>query len=199
MAATTFALPKELNERQRRELASGFAAGVTEGERLPYTLAVHRGDGENPHAHLMISERAERVEKDNEALVEERNGLIERIKESIAGIYQELQALPEKIRGAGAGVGPWGRVQPVRTSQFPSRKGPERRGPKRGGLERDYGPSRVKFLPHGFSRAFTFVRRRATKFRSSKARNPTHSSTARDGVILMTAGGKFRMTVRTYR
>ena len=56
----TFALPKELNEEQRRELASGFAAGVTEGERLPYTLAIHRGgpDGENPHAHLMISERA---------------------------------------------------------------------------------------------------------------------------------------------
>ena len=24
----------------------------------PYTLAVHRGQGENPHAHLMISERA---------------------------------------------------------------------------------------------------------------------------------------------
>ena len=56
----TFALPKELNEGQRRELASGFMAGVTEGERLPYTLAIHRGgpDGENPHAHLMISERA---------------------------------------------------------------------------------------------------------------------------------------------
>ena len=189
MAATTFALPKELNEGQRRELASGFAAGVTEGERLPYTLAVHRGDGENPHAHLMISERAndgiersreqwfrrynakapekggakksrtmmsrewvkdtreawereanealrragcgeridhrslaerrdeaersgvleraERVEKDNEALVEERNGLIERIKESIAGIYQELQALPEKIRGAGERIKAW--------------------------------------------------------------------------------------------
>ena len=52
-----FALPKELNEGQRRELASGFAKRLTEGERLPYTLAVHRGDGENPHAHLMISER----------------------------------------------------------------------------------------------------------------------------------------------
>ena len=25
---------------------------------MPYTLAVHRGKGENPHAHLMISERA---------------------------------------------------------------------------------------------------------------------------------------------
>ena len=54
-----FALPKELNEGQRRELASGFAKRLTEGERLPYTLAVHRGDGENPHAHLMISERAQ--------------------------------------------------------------------------------------------------------------------------------------------
>ena len=53
-----FALPKELNEEQRRELASGFAERMTEGERLPYTLAVHRGDGENPHAHLMFSERA---------------------------------------------------------------------------------------------------------------------------------------------
>ena len=49
----TFALPKELNEEQRRELASGFAADVTEGERLPYTLAIHRGGpdgGESPCA-----------------------------------------------------------------------------------------------------------------------------------------------------
>ena len=53
-----FALPKELNEGQRRELASGFAKRLTEGERLPYTLAIHRGDGENPHAHLMFSERS---------------------------------------------------------------------------------------------------------------------------------------------
>ena len=54
-----FALPKELNEEQRRELASSFAASVTEGERLPYTLAIHRGgpNGENSHAHLMFSER----------------------------------------------------------------------------------------------------------------------------------------------
>ena len=215
-----FALPKELSEGQRRELASGFAKRLTEGERLPYTLAIHRGDGENPHAHLMFSERAndgiersvetwfrrhnaaapekggarksraavpqawledtrkawereangaleragcgeridhrslaerrdeaeragdleraaelsrkpnvhlgpqalrelpgepesfvhqkaERVEKDNESLVEERDGLIERIKERIAGIYQELQALAEKIRGAGERIKAW--------------------------------------------------------------------------------------------
>ena len=221
----TFALPKELNEGQRQELASGFAKRLTEGERLPYTLAIHRGDGENPHAHLMISERAndgiersreqwfrrynrqapekggakksrammsrewvkdtreawargtnqaleragrgeridhrslaerrdaaeragnleqaaelsrkpnvhlgpqayragdleqegrgersgvleraERVEQDNQALRQERDGLIERIKESIAGIYQELQALPEKIRDAAERVKAW--------------------------------------------------------------------------------------------
>ena len=54
-----FALPRELNEQERRELASGFARRLTEGERLPYTLAIHRGgpDGENPHARLMVSER----------------------------------------------------------------------------------------------------------------------------------------------
>ena len=38
-----FALPQELNEQERRELASGFARRLTEGERLPYTLAIHRG------------------------------------------------------------------------------------------------------------------------------------------------------------
>ena len=44
---------------QRRELAGAFAERVCAGERLPYTLALHRGgpDGENPHAHLMFSER----------------------------------------------------------------------------------------------------------------------------------------------
>ena len=54
-----FALPKELNEEERREAASSFAERLTGGERLPYTLAIHRGgaNGENPHAHLMFSER----------------------------------------------------------------------------------------------------------------------------------------------
>ena len=52
-----FALPVELDERQQREVASSFAADLTGGERLPYTMAIHRGDGENPHVHLMISER----------------------------------------------------------------------------------------------------------------------------------------------
>ena len=54
-----FALPRELNERERVEVASSFAKTLTGEERLPYTLAIHRGgeDGGNPHAHLMFSER----------------------------------------------------------------------------------------------------------------------------------------------
>ena len=55
-----FALPRELNERERQEVASSFAKHLTGEERLPYTLTIHRGgeDGGNPHAHLMFSERA---------------------------------------------------------------------------------------------------------------------------------------------
>ena len=54
-----FALPRELDAGSRRELAGAFAEQVCGGERLPYTLALHRGgqDGGNPHAHLMFSER----------------------------------------------------------------------------------------------------------------------------------------------
>ena len=54
-----FALPRELSEPQRREVAWRFAERLTGEEKLPYTLAIHRGgpEGENPHAHLMFSER----------------------------------------------------------------------------------------------------------------------------------------------
>ena len=55
-------------EGEQIELAREFARRLTcadNGERLPYTLAVHRGKGENPHAHLMISERAnDGIERD---------------------------------------------------------------------------------------------------------------------------------------
>jgi len=51
------ALPVELNPAEQRELVVGFAASLTAEERLPWTLAIHAGGGENPHAHLMISER----------------------------------------------------------------------------------------------------------------------------------------------
>ena len=60
------ALPVELDVEQRRDLAQSFARRLTEQERLPYTMAIHKGekgetaepgDKDNPHAHLMISER----------------------------------------------------------------------------------------------------------------------------------------------
>ena len=58
-----FALPRELDASGRRALAGAFAERVCGGERLPSTLALHKGEAEtpdkpdNPHAHLMFSER----------------------------------------------------------------------------------------------------------------------------------------------
>ena len=52
-----FALPVELTLDQQKALASEFAQHLTGAERLPYTLAIHAGGGENPPCHLMISER----------------------------------------------------------------------------------------------------------------------------------------------
>ncbi len=59
-----YALPRDFDQAEWIELARDFACGLTAGERLPYTLAIHGGvDAEgrphNPHAHLMISERRE--------------------------------------------------------------------------------------------------------------------------------------------
>ena len=51
------ALPRSLTKEEQRELSTGFAHHLTDGERLPYTLAIHGGSGSNPHAHLLISER----------------------------------------------------------------------------------------------------------------------------------------------
>lgn len=50
-------LPRELDAAAQRRLASRFAASVCGTERLPHTLAVHRGGGGNPHLHLMLHER----------------------------------------------------------------------------------------------------------------------------------------------
>lgn len=52
-----FSLPRELTPDQRKALAEDFAQHLTHDEKLPYTLAIHSGKGENPHCHLMISER----------------------------------------------------------------------------------------------------------------------------------------------
>ena len=72
-----FALPKELSEPQRREVAGRFAERLTGEEKLPYTLAIHRGgeDGENPHAHLMFSERGhDGIERSAEQWFRRYNG-----------------------------------------------------------------------------------------------------------------------------
>ena len=53
-----FALPVELSAEAQRELALDFTHQLTDAEQLPYTLAIHAGQGTNPHCHLMISERA---------------------------------------------------------------------------------------------------------------------------------------------
>ena len=51
------ALPTALTADEQRELAVGFARHLTDGEQLPYTLAIHAGEGTNPHCHLLMSER----------------------------------------------------------------------------------------------------------------------------------------------
>ena len=51
------ALPLALSAAAQRDLAVQFAHHLTDAEQLPYTLAIHAGNGENPHCHLMISER----------------------------------------------------------------------------------------------------------------------------------------------
>ena len=57
-----FALPRDLEEEDRIELARDFVSDLTDDERLPYTFAIHAGEGSdgqehNPHVHVMISER----------------------------------------------------------------------------------------------------------------------------------------------
>lgn len=63
-----FALPVELELREQISLAHDFAQKLTAAEKLPYTLAIHKGEYDhrgkktdtprNPHVHLIISERA---------------------------------------------------------------------------------------------------------------------------------------------
>jgi hypothetical protein len=53
------ALPVELNLEQQISLAESFAAEITSTKdgKLPWHMTIHRGNGMNPHIHLMISER----------------------------------------------------------------------------------------------------------------------------------------------
>ena len=56
------ALPKELNQAQRIELAEAFIAEFADSYRYPFTCAIHNHAGalagqEQPHLHFMYSER----------------------------------------------------------------------------------------------------------------------------------------------
>lgn len=62
-----FALPLELTPEEQSALVHDFAEHLTQAENLPYTFAIHKGrydhggremdTPENPHCHLVISER----------------------------------------------------------------------------------------------------------------------------------------------
>lgn len=55
-----FALPRELTAEQQKDLATSFVRGLarTNDGPLPYSFAIHQGhDRDNPHCHMMISER----------------------------------------------------------------------------------------------------------------------------------------------
>lgn len=55
-----FAIPKELKPEEQKALVKTYVDQLTttNGEKLPYSYAIHKGhDKENPHCHLMISER----------------------------------------------------------------------------------------------------------------------------------------------
>ena len=56
-----FALPRELSTEQQQNLVQKFVSKITSTKDgpLPYSYAIHKGHNkENPHCHLMISERA---------------------------------------------------------------------------------------------------------------------------------------------
>lgn len=56
-----FALPRELSLEQQKKLSHAFAerlATLDKGEKMPFTFAIHTDkENENPHCHLMLSER----------------------------------------------------------------------------------------------------------------------------------------------
>ena len=51
------ALPRELNEEQRRELVRGFVAQEFTGRGMVADVAYHDGRGDNPHAHILLTTR----------------------------------------------------------------------------------------------------------------------------------------------
>lgn len=50
------AIPKELPMKEQVDLTKRFAYSIVKNKH-PYVLAIHRGKGTNPHAHILFSER----------------------------------------------------------------------------------------------------------------------------------------------
>lgn len=51
--------PRELTLEQQRQLVAEVVQEITTAKegQLPYSFAIHRGEGHNPHLHLMVSKR----------------------------------------------------------------------------------------------------------------------------------------------
>ena len=157
-----FALPKELGEAERRELAGEFAERVCSGERLPYTLAIHRGgaNGENPHAHLMFSERGnDGIERSGEQWFKRHNakapekGGARKSRAAKAGDWldktrQGVGADGEPGARAGGPGGAHRRAQPGRSAgRSPPGRRPEAGGGVEPGAERPSWPGAVQDEP----------------------------------------------------
>ena len=50
-------LPAELSLEQQKEAVKNYMSGLCDKEKLSYSWVIHHGKGENPHAHVMISEQ----------------------------------------------------------------------------------------------------------------------------------------------
>lgn len=67
-----FALPRELNLEQQKEVVQKFAQ--VNIPKQPYSWAIHAGKGNNPHCHLIFSERAlDGVKRDSETFFKRAN------------------------------------------------------------------------------------------------------------------------------
>jgi len=67
-----FALPVELNQEQQLNLVRSFAQEQL--PKQPYTFAIHEGKGENPHCHLIYSERMDDgIERDEKTFFKRAN------------------------------------------------------------------------------------------------------------------------------
>jgi hypothetical protein len=99
------ALPKELSQAQRIELAEQFISEFADSYRYPFTCAIHNhagslGGKEQPHLHFMYSERhVDGIERTAEQFFKRYNP-----KDPHKGGAQKLTADVRHGKGAAAAV-----------------------------------------------------------------------------------------------